>query len=209
MIEDNYGIVYILSNPVMPGLIKIGITYQEDVKNRMLQLYSTGVPLPFECIYAAKVKKPEEVEKTLWTAFSPNRINPKREFFEIEAIQAISVIKLVQIEDVTPNVAKEKEVIDLIDREAGKAYNKKRPRLNFIEMGIPIGSELICVNNGETVIVKSDKTIEFRGDETSLTNATRQILENEYNLAPGPFWTYNGKTIRDIYNETYLPEDYY
>lgn len=35
-------IVYVLTNPAMPGLVKIGYTTQEDVKMRIAQLYSTG-----------------------------------------------------------------------------------------------------------------------------------------------------------------------
>lgn len=71
----------------------------------MAQIYTTGVPLPFECIYAAKVANHEKVEKALHVAFGPDRVNPKREFFEIDASQAIAIIKLMEIEDVTPKVA--------------------------------------------------------------------------------------------------------
>ena len=42
-----YGIVYLLTNPVMPGLVKIGMTTQEDIDKRMKELYTTGVPVPF------------------------------------------------------------------------------------------------------------------------------------------------------------------
>lgn len=202
------GIVYILINPAMPNLIKIGFTAYEDVKKRMAQIYNSGVPLPFECVYAAKVQNHEKVEKALHTAFGPDRINPRREFFEIEASQAIAIIKLLEIEDVTPKVANEKEEVDEIDREAGEAYaKKKRPRFNFSEMGIPVGSELVSVANGEVISVISDRSVNFRGEETSLTNATRVILENGYHVAPGPYWTYNGKRLREIYNETYLREE--
>ena len=78
--ENNQGIVYILINPAIPNMIKIGMTNNEDVKLRMAQIYSTGVPLPFDCVYAAKVINPEKVEKALHTAFGPDRVNPKREF---------------------------------------------------------------------------------------------------------------------------------
>ncbi|MFN3444220.1 MAG: GIY-YIG nuclease family protein, partial [Bacteroidia bacterium] len=96
------------------------------------------------------------------------------------------------------------ELVDAASREAGEALRKKRPNFNFIEMQIPVGSELLCVRNGESVVVQSSRSIMFRGEETSLTNATKQILELDYNVAPGPYWTYNGKLLRDIYNETYI-----
>jgi hypothetical protein len=203
--ENNHGIVYILTNPAIPGLIKIGFTTHEDVKVRMAQLYSNpGVPLPFECVYAAKVSSAMKVEKALHTAFGPDRINPRREFFEIEAAQAIAIIKLLEVEDVTPKVEKETEAVDEIDREAGEAYaKKKRPRFSFSEMGIAPGSELVCVTNGELVEVLDDRMVKFRGAESSLTSATRTILDNNYHVAPGPYWTYNGKKLRDIYNQTY------
>ena len=186
-------------------MIKIGMTNKEDVKMRMAQLYTTGIPLPFECVYAAKVNTFEKVEKALHTAFGPDRVNPRREFFEIEPVQAIAIIKLMEIEDVTPKVANEKEEVDEVDREAGEEYaRKKRPRFSFSEMNIPIGSELVSVANGEIVRVMTDRTVNFRGDETSLTNATRVILKNGYHVAPGPYWTYNGRKLRDIYNETYV-----
>jgi hypothetical protein len=202
--EYQQGIVYILTNPAIPNMIKIGMTTAEDVKSRMAQLYTTGVPLPFECVYAARVTNYDKVEKALHIAFGPDRVNPKREFFEIEAAQAIAIIKLMEIEDVTPKVARQQEQVDEVDIEAGEAYaKKKRPRFSFGDMQIPVGSELVNVTNSETAIVVSDRTVNFRGQETSLTNATKLILENTYHVAPGPYWTYNGKLIRDIYNETY------
>lgn len=203
--QPTQGIVYILTNPAIPNMIKIGMTTQSDVKLRMAQLYSSsGVPLPFECVYAARVANHEKVEKALHTAFGPDRVNPKREFFEIDAAQAIAIIKLMELEDVTPQVAKEKEQVDEVDLEAGEAYaRKKRPRFSFGEMNIPVGAELINITNGETAIVLTDRTVRFREDETSLTNATRIILDNNYHVAPGPYWTYNGRKLRDIYNETY------
>ena len=68
-----YGIVYLLTNPVMPGLVKIGMTTQEDIDKRMKELYTTGVPVPFECQFACKVKKGDcaKIEKALHTAFAP------------------------------------------------------------------------------------------------------------------------------------------
>ena len=60
----NEGIVYVLTNPAMPKMVKIGKTGRE-VEARLNDLYTTGVPLPFECAYAAKVADMDKVEKAL------------------------------------------------------------------------------------------------------------------------------------------------
>lgn len=53
--EPIQGIVYVLTNPAMPNMVKIGLSTADDVQQRMAQLYTTGVPLPFECVYAGRV----------------------------------------------------------------------------------------------------------------------------------------------------------
>lgn len=83
-------IVYVLTNPAMPGLVKIGKTTQEEVDLRMKQLYSTGVPVPFECVFACRVPDASVVEKALHHAFGQVRINPTREFFRIEPDRAFA-----------------------------------------------------------------------------------------------------------------------
>lgn len=47
--SNSHGIVYVLTNPAMPGLVKIGMTTRSDIDARMKELYSTGVPVPFDC----------------------------------------------------------------------------------------------------------------------------------------------------------------
>ena len=199
------GIIYILTNPAMPDIVKIGKTSRIDIKVRIAELYGTGIPLPFDCVYASRVNDIDKVEKALHTAFNPNRLNPKREFFEIEPLQAIAIIKLLEIENVTPSVERETNSIDNIEIEAGHIYAQKRPNFNFLEMNIPIGSELVSTNTGEVAIVNSEKMVVFRDEETSLTNATRMVLgkDSDYRIAPGPYWTFEGRKLRDVYNETY------
>lgn len=199
------GIVYILTNPAMPGLVKIGMTTRDEVMIRMNELYSTGVPLPFECSFAGRVSDVKKVEQAFHTAFGPYRINPSREFFEIEDEQAIALLELMCIENVTPQVSAElNSKVDEASKSAGKEYSrKKRPPFDFQEMNIPIGSILQSVNNEETCQVVSNKKVLFIGEVVSLTRATKIILQNDYNVAPGPHWTFEGRRVRDIYNETY------
>lgn len=202
------GIVYVLTNPAMPGLVKIGKTFRGSTEARMSELYSTGVPVPFECAYAARVKNAVQVEDALHTAFDPNRVNPKREFFEIDAEQAIAILRLLAVEDVTPQIEKEfEQQIDETSLEAGKRLREKRPALNFVEMGIPMGAVLESTHGEETATVVSEKLVTFRNETMSLTRATKLFLGNEYSVAPTPHWSFNGKNLREIYNETYQAQE--
>ena len=132
------GIVYVLKNPAFPNLVKIGMSNRSEVEKRMSELYTTGVPLPFECVFAGKVENPKMVEAALHHAFLNSRINASREFFEIEDSQAIAVLKLLVTEEVTPDVSRELDKVDVISKEASRKYSKRRPNQNFVEMGIPI-----------------------------------------------------------------------
>lgn len=197
------GTLYLLVNPAMPGLVKIGITNQDDVQSRMAQLYTTGVPVPFECVYAAEVNDPSAVERALHNAFGPQRINPKREFFQIDPGQAIGIIKLLQIREVTPHVLAQRSEISEAEIEAGTAIKKRRPNLNFTEMQIPLGEKIINTSTGEEATILTERSVIFREQEMSLTAATRLALELDYNVAPTPYWTHNGVNLQEIYDRTY------
>lgn len=73
--------IYVLVNQAMPGLIKIGRTSGDDVEARMRQLDTTGIPLPFECFYAAEVADAARVERAIHEAFEDHRVRRNREFF--------------------------------------------------------------------------------------------------------------------------------
>ena len=77
-------IIYVLTNEAMPGLVKIGMT-EDSAEARIKDLSApTGVPIPFECHYAAEIENLDDlksVEKTLHQLFADQRVNPKREFF--------------------------------------------------------------------------------------------------------------------------------
>ena len=198
------GILYVLTNPAMPIIVKIGMTVRSEVKKRMSELYTTGVPVPFECAFAGRVLDVKKVERAFHKAFSPYRINPNREFFEIDESQAIALLELIYVEDVTPVINSELDKVDEVSKNAGaRLVSKRRPNFNFIEMGIPIGSILTSNFNDETCYVINERRVEFRGKKMSLTRATQDMLDNDYTVAPGPYWIYKGRTLREIYNETY------
>lgn len=201
------GIVYVLTNEAMPGLVKIGMTARAEISIRMAELWTTGIPVPFECAFAGKVLDARKVEKAFHIAFAPDRINPSREFFKIDPIQAVTLLELMCTENLTPQVNTELDKVDDASKEAGKLLLKKRPRFSFSEMGIPAGSILYATVNDESCEVLNDRDVHFRGEVMSLTNAAKILLGIDYKLAPGPYWTFNGKKVRDIYNETYPFEE--
>lgn len=196
-------IVYVLSNPAMPGLVKIGRTDNQDANSRIGQLYTTGVPVPFTIEYACMVENPDQVEKALHIAFAPQRINPKREFFQIDPEQAIAILRLLNTEDATKEVTGQSSGIDVESVQAAVALKAKRPNMNFTEMGIPDGSVLHSVEDDSTATVVAPKKVRFQDEEMSLTAATRIVLGIEHSVQPSPYWTFNGRSLRDIYNETY------
>lgn len=200
-------IVYLLTNPAMPGLVKIGYTNQDDAHVRIAQLYSTGVPVPFEIKFVCRVDNAEEVEKALHIAFGPNRINPKREFFKIDPDQAIAILKILHKDDVTKEVTQQPSGLDKESVVAAENLRARRPNLNFEEMGIPTGSILNSTHDESIVVVSSPKKVKLGDEEMSLTAATRQVLGLDYSVQPGPHWTFNGKSLRLIYNETYEEDE--
>ncbi len=143
-------IVYVLTNPAMPGLVKIGRTTQLEVEERMKQLYSTGVPIPFDCAFACKVKDASEVEKALHLAFGMTRLNPNREFFKLEPERVIAVLKLLKVDDITAEFEHTIESdLPEVDKQSALAVKRSmRPPMNFHELGIPNSSVLISKDGG-------------------------------------------------------------
>ena len=197
------GIVYLLTNEAMPGLVKIGKTTGDDPQVRMDQLYNTSVPVPFECALAVRVEDPSKLEKALHRAFDPNRINPKREFFKIDPEQAVAALSIVADEDVTPAINQANNEISEIERSSSERLRTRRPNLNFREMGISPGDVLQPTSGEETATVVDDRKVRFRDREMSLTEATRLREKIESQVAPTPYWLHKGRLLRDIYNETY------
>ena len=203
MIDESVQIVYVLTNPAMPGIVKIGKTTQIEVEERMKQLYSTGVPVPFDCAYACKVKDASDVEKALHIAFGMTRINPNREFFKLEPERVIAVLRLLKVDDITKQFENTIESdIPPVDKQSAEAMKRSmRPPMNFHELGIPDGSVLISKDGTHQCTVVGEKKVEHNGNICSLTAATRKILglAEDYPIQPSPHWTFNGKTVKEIF----------
>lgn len=78
---DEYGWVYILTNPAMPGVAKIGFTLG-DPRERARELSTpTGVAVAFRLMYAVEVPDAHGVEMHVHRQLEALRVSPNREFF--------------------------------------------------------------------------------------------------------------------------------
>lgn len=85
----DFGFVYFLSNPSMPGMYKIGFTTKHP-KARMADLCSSsGCPTPFTLLAYFGTMDPQQIESTLHRYFASSRVNNRREFFSVD-LNAIS-----------------------------------------------------------------------------------------------------------------------
>lgn len=88
------GYVYILSNPKMPGLLKIGCTTRE-VDERVEELNSAaGVPTPFTVEAYFSSPEPEKHESEIHARLGGRRIKG-REFFEVGLIEVVQIAAAV------------------------------------------------------------------------------------------------------------------
>ena len=207
-----YGIVYLLTNPCMPGLVKIGMTTQEDIDKRMRELYTTGVPVPFECQFACKVNNKDcaKIEKALHTAFDPQRVNKNREFFKINVEQAKAILELFHHTDVTEDVSEEIQN-DLTDEDkaASSKAQAKRPPLNFYEMGLQKGDLLVWKDDpSKTVTIISDRRVSYQGEDVSISALSAKLKGYKVkHIQPTPHWLFKDRLLSDIYDETYPFEE--
>lgn len=207
------GIVYVLTNPAMPGMVKIGMTEKNEINARLKELYTTSIPLPFECQYACKVKKSEckKIESALHKAFAPQRVNLNREFFRIDPKQAIAVLELFNQQDITEEVKTEiKNDLTPEDIAAQENSKTKRPPLHFLDMGLHSGDVLVFKQNEDiTCIVLDQKHVKFNGEISTLTPITAKLLGKPYSVQPTPYWKIkeSGKDLTELYDETYPLEE--
>lgn len=91
MSQYSFGFVYIFTNNIMPGLIKIGMT-NRLAEDRAKDLFTTSLPDPFEVVFRAITSHPVELEKLVHERLKANRHRTNREFFEVSPEVAAAAI---------------------------------------------------------------------------------------------------------------------
>ena len=82
--NDN-GYVYVLMNPSMQNLVKIGKTKREPEERAKELSSTTGIPTPFVVVYSCYFESCSEVEYFIHKYLETEgfRVSSNREFFEI------------------------------------------------------------------------------------------------------------------------------
>ena len=199
------GIVYVITNPEMPGLVKIGHTSQ-TIEQRLRDLDKTGVPVPFECVAAWEFEDASGVEGTLHQAFADRRVRRSREFFRVSPGQPIAVLERFGARDVTPqgDVLDERNADD--DRASLKAARERRERFRFDMVEIEPGTTLKSVwDESVTCTVVDDRRVEFKGVAMTLSAAAKRVLGDlgkRWTSVSGPeSWRHGDQTLAAIRDE--------
>ena len=188
-------IIYILTNPTMQDVVKIGRT--RNLESRMSSLYKTNIPVPFECYFACTVANMEDAEKSIHDIFLDYRINPKREFFRVDPERVVSALRMIMIEEVTPNID---IVEDEIDQKSLDRERLNRARFNFEMVKIEPNSELTFYRDPSLkAIVLNNKNIEFEGNTHTPSSAALIISHRmgfKWKSIQGPkYWVFEGETL--------------
>ena len=198
VIEKEKGIIYILTNESMPGYIKIGKT--QNLKQRLANIDNTSIPLPFEIHSAFEFENYGSVERTIHSAFDFCRVNPKREFFEIDPDYVACLLREFGMREVKLKTEK------LDESDAKKIEEKKRKKDNFSfkMVYIPEGAVLTFTKNPDKkVTTVGEKNMVKMGDdrELSISAAAVELLNEEGYVSKSAqgaaFFEYEGETLKE------------
>lgn len=201
MKTEDYGLIYVLTNEYMPDIVKIGKTSKKDLKKRMAELFSTGVPYPFQEHSSCRVAldKLDMVEYALHHAFRDKRVHKNREFFRISPDSIAPLLNalesLADLTDVTGEVQKEIDNAVIADEK-----RSRRENMDFYRLNLKQGDTLTYTRDSSKVcIIVSNKTVEFEEmHNVSLSAVTRKLLGR--GVQPALYWLApNGQKLIELY----------
>lgn len=102
------GWVYVVSNPAMPGLVKVGFTTKHP-KERALELKGTGVPDSFVAEYAVRVQRPRALERAVHEHLRQLGLGAGKEWFKCPKEQAVAALLELGAEEIQGHYRAEDE----------------------------------------------------------------------------------------------------
>lgn len=201
------GKIYILTNDAMPDYIKIGFTTSEEVENRMKQLDTTGLPLPFRLHACIEIENAQQLEKLAHDVFSSHRARPNREFFLMEPETAVRYFRAISLNDPTARwVSVDQRMVDETGQtlREDKVVKPKQASFTFAAAGVPVGAVIEFVREPSfQATVSGENEVEFEGQRTKLSPLTRILFErigqaNASGAYQGPlYFSYEDEILSD------------
>ena len=189
------GAVYVLSNAAMEGYIKIGFVNEgtvDSVIERMRSLDRGSVPMPFNCEHASAVEDAPAVEKALHEAFGDSRVRSNREFFTVEPFRVVAILRLLELEDVTPPSGQ----VDTTEDGTIKQGSSGRG-FPFADVSIPDGATLQWADDPTIeCIVDGDKVV-YEGRRLSISPLAQELKCWKTQPSGTPYWLYEGETLQE------------
>ena len=195
------GYIYIMTNPCLQNMVKIG--YATDVEERRKQLSTTALPYDYEvyATYETPGKLEDKKLHKLIDKLNPDlRVSKSREFFIMSPEDAYDLLEAIaMISGSQDKLSGKKNVEVSAERKA------KRPAVNFQKCNIPIGAELVYIDDPNVkVIVVSDRKVQYNNEITSLSAVAKNI--KGYPISGPSYFCYNGRLVADIASETQWKE---
>ena len=194
------GFIYIMINPALKDMVKIG--YATDVEARRKQLSTTALPYEYE-IYATYETDGNLEDKKLHKMIdnlNPDlRVSSNRKFFIMtpqEAYELLEAIATISGTKAKLKLAKGKSTV------TKSAQHIKKPAVNFTKCGIPMGAELVFIEDPTIIVtVVGDRKVQYNNEITALS-AVAGALKGYKSIQGPSYFTYQGKKISDIAEET-------
>lgn len=199
------GTVYILTNEwFKEDCVKIGKS-SRDVDVRANDLYTTGVPVPFEIYALLNTESYERAEKMIHNMLEPLgfRINPKREFFQVTPDKALGILlgAAHAFDDAEVFKYEDGEKVQVFPSQINQtSKNRHKPPFRFSMIDLGKDDEITFTPTGITVKICSDKKITYEGRDYTTSEFTRifmpENMQNNSGAYQGPkYFSYKGKTL--------------
>ena len=216
--NENKGVIYILTNPSFPEYVKIG--YADDIDRRLSELNRTEcTPFAFR-VYATYAVKARLTDLKIHDMI--DRINPAlrsidnvdgkkrvREFYAMSAEDAYLMFEaMAEIHGTTDLLVK----IEPNKKQAEDEATANEVKEIAKEKLIPFSFDLVQIEPGEEVEfwytaqrcsgikckVVDSKHIEYEGQSYSLTSFATMMLKAKHNVAGPRYFKYKGEWLGDI-----------
>ncbi len=192
------GFIYIMTNPALKGMVKIG--YASDVEARRKQLSTTALPYDYEVFATYETSgnlEDKKLHKMIDNLNPDLRVSNNREFFVMSPQEAYDLLESIAVISGTKDKLKKVHV-----EESNKQKIKvRRPPVNFLQCGIPIGARLEFIDDPNVIVtVVDERKVSYNNEITSLSAVSDSI--KGYSTSGPQMFLYKGERVCDIAHKT-------